>query len=525
MNYCVYSENQWIYPDSSLTGKKEVQLHAPRNSDVCFQVLTDLEVEEGEKISVRMNHLSGKLSVYQLLSAHVGENSAATVLTTLDYESVKHFVTRKAPFDVYDITRPVENGQLCAGRVALWLRLDVERGAVPGSYEGSISLLVGKEEVAIPVLLKVYETIMPSLWDSSFHMVNWIYYEELAKQHQVELGSEAYREVLTAYLKNQLDMRNDYLMIPSGVPVRDANGKVIDFDFTHAALVGNLALEMGFKKIMGGFVARFKKWDEAEQWLLWDRQVGVTELEGYRQLKLYFTKAWECVQKNQWEENYMQCLVDEPQFPNSLSYRALSGICRSLMPGVKINDPVETTDIYGALDVWVVKQSIYEKYYVTYRKLQDLGEELWIYTCGFPGGFTMNRVIDLPLTVSRLPLWLCYHYQCPGFLHWGYHMHNEEVEKETCYRPEDGKTIQYPAGNSFVVYPALDGQKKPWYSVRGHLQRLGAYDYELFCMLGQRFAFEKADEWVVKVCRGFDDYDSSAELLEQVRNEVLELLG
>ena len=58
----------------------------------------------------------------------------------------------------------------------------------------------------------------------------------------------------------------------------------------------------------------------------------------------------------------MQCLVDEPQFPNSLSYRALSGIARSRMPGVKIHDPVETTEIGGAIDVWAVKQAVYEKY-------------------------------------------------------------------------------------------------------------------------------------------------------------------
>ncbi|NLV74385.1 MAG: DUF4091 domain-containing protein [Chloroflexi bacterium] len=525
MNYCVYSENEWIYPDSSPAGKSEIQLYAPRNSDVCFQVLADLEVQEGETITVRMNHLTGYLAVYQLLPAHVGENSGAKILTTFDYESVKHFVTRKAPFDVYDITKPVENGQLYAGRAAFYFRIDVEKDAVPESYEGSLSLRIGKKEIEIPVTLKVYETVLPDLKDSSFHMINWIYYKELAKQHQVEFGSEAFREVLTAYLENQLDMRNDYLMIPSGVPVRDAEGKVIDFDFTHAAFVGNLAMEMGFKKILGGFVARFEQWDEAEQWLLWDRQVGVTTLEGYRQLKLYFTKAWKCVQENQWEAHYMQCLVDEPQFPNSLSYRALSGICRSLMLGVKINDPVESTEIYGALDVWVVKQTIFEEYYDTYRELQDMGEELWIYTCGFPAGSTMNRVIDLPLTVSRLTLWLCYHYQCPGFLHWGYHMHNEELEKETCYLPGNDKTIRYPAGNSFVVYPALDGERKPWYSVRGHLQRLGAYDYELFRMLGEKYSFEKADELIKKVCRGFDEYDSSAELLDRVRQEALELLG
>ena len=219
----------------------------------------------------------------------------------------------------------------------------------------------------------------------------------------------------------------------------------------------------------------------------------------------------------------MQCLVDEPQFPNSLAYRALSGICRSCMPGVKVNDPVETTDIAGAIDVWVVKQAVYEKYLDTYRALQDMGEEMWLYTCGFPGGATMNRIIDLPLTVSRLPMWLCYHYKCQGFLHWGYNKHNAKIEKETCFLA--GKISRYPAGNSFVVYPALSGAAEPWYSVRGHAQRRGACDYELFMMLEQKYSYEEADALIQKVCQSFDEYDASAALFDEVRHELLELLG
>jgi hypothetical protein len=221
----------------------------------------------------------------------------------------------------------------------------------------------------------------------------------------------------------------------------------------------------------------------------------------------------------------MQCLVDEPQFPNSLSYRALSGIARSRMPGVKIHDPVETTEIGGALDVWAVKQAVYEKYIDTYRALQDIGEEIWLYTCGFPAGKTMNRILDLPLTVSRLPMWLCYLYDAKGFLHWGYHLHNPEGARETCYSIGNG--LAYPPGNSFCVYNGYDfdpEDKRPYYAVRGHLQRLGAYDYELFYLLGQRDR-NMACEIIRSVCTSFDDYDPTAEALDIARQRLLSLLG
>lgn len=151
--------------------------------------------------------------------------------------------------------------------------------------------------------------------------------------------------------------------------------------------------------------------------------------------------------------------------------------------------------------------------------LRDMGEEMWLYTCGFPAGATMNRIIDLPLSASRLPMWMCYQYGALGFLHWGYHLHNAEVEGETCYRT--GKEEEkYPAGNSFVVYP---GDGKPDYGIRGHLQRLGAYDYELLHMLGEcdrAYALSLIEQ----LCRTFDDYTADAALIERVRRALLDAL-
>ncbi len=244
---------------------------------------------------------------------------------------------------------------------------NVSNDAPVGVHECELTVNIGVETLKVPISIKVYNVCVPALAESEFHMVNWIYYDRLAKDHKVELCSDEYMKILDRYLENQIDMRNDYLMIPSGKPVRDHEGIVIDFDFTHAELVGNRALKHGFKYIMGGFVARFKVWDDPDHMLLWDRDVTVTSIEGYRQLRIYFTRAYECILRNGWEDQYMQCLVDEPQFPNSLAYRALSGICRKCIPGVVINDPVESSDLAGAVDIWVVKQAVFEKYIEDYK--------------------------------------------------------------------------------------------------------------------------------------------------------------
>ena len=175
-------------------------------------------------------------------------------------------------------------------------------------------------------------------------------------------------------------------------------------------------------------------------------------------------------------------------------------------------------DIAGALDVWVVKQAFYEKHIAEYRQLQDLGEEFWVYTCGFPSGKTMNRILDLPLNASRLPMWMCCKYGFTGFLHWGYHCHNKEERNATCYKVRDKK---FPAGNAHVVYIGEDG---PVYSVRGHLQRKGAQDNELLNILGKKDK-QRALDIIETVCRTFDDYETEAFVIDNARHELLEALG
>jgi hypothetical protein len=127
-------------------------------------------------------------------------------------------------------------------------------------------------------------------------------------------------------------------------------------------------------------------------------------------------------------------------------------------------------------------------------------------------------VIDLPLVASRLPMWMCYKYGCPRFLHWGYHWHNAEERNDTCYKVRDRR---FPAGNAHVVYLA---DKGPIYGVRGHSQRTGAQDFELLRMLGERDS-AAALAIVERVCRTFDDYSPEASDLDAARRALLEALG
>lgn len=498
----VYGENTWLYPDEEPSGQSITELYLARGGHTGIQIYTTVHGAEARLETVLPEGVIAQW--YQMRPVMVERNSAPDILTTLNYDEVKDYVTRRAPFEVYDLMEEIENPSHAAlkdGRVVLFVRLAAAADAKPTQATARFLLTVDGQFTAIELPLFVTHACVPPACESSFSVNNWLDYAEIEQYYHAEAGSERYRELLDAYLRSLLELRSNHLKLPSGKPVLDENGKVVDFDFTACEAVARRALELGFQYIYGGFVARFRVWNEEEQYLLWDRDVGVTSMEGYRQLKIYFTRLWDLVTTNGWQNQWIQCLVDEPQFPNSMSYRALSGICRKCMPGVTINDPVESTDLQGATDVWCVKQAVFDKYRDDFKYLQKLGEHITVYTCGYPAGKWMNRATDLPLLAGRLAFWRCVQEGFEGFLHWGYNAYaHVDPLRHNCY--PCGEDNAMPPGNGFIVYP---GENGPLYTLRAQVQLFGAEDAELL----RQLSAEKAQELCGKVCRSFEEYDPS----------------
>ena len=510
----VYGENTWLYPDKEPSGQGITELYIARGGHAGIQIYTTVHGREARLETVLPEGVIAQW--YQMRPVSVERNSAPDTLTTLNYDEVKDYVTRRAPFEVYDLMEEIEDPSHAAlkdGRVVLFVRLAASANAKPTQTTVRFMLTVDGQFAAVELPLFVTHACVPPACESSFSVNNWLDYAEIEQYYCADAGSDRYRELLDAYLRNLLELRSNHLKLPSGKPVFDKNGKVVDFDFTECETVARRALELGFQYVYGGFVARFRVWNEEEQYLLWDRDVGVTSMEGYRQLKIYFTRLWDLVTANGWQDRWMQCLVDEPQFPNSMSYRALSGICRKCMPGVTINDPVESTDLQGATDVWCVKQAVFDKYRDEFKYLQQLGERITVYTCGFPAGKWMNRATDLPLLAGRLVFWRCVQEDFEGFLHWGYNAYaHVDPLRHNCY--PCGEDIAMPPGNGFIVYP---GENGPLYTLRAQVQLFGAEDAELL----RQLPAEKARELCDKVCCSFEEYDPSEANFAGVHRELL----
>lgn len=523
-SFSFYPCTEWIYPDTEISKEKHsCSLRLAKNGHTAIQILTDINCTEKTPIKVNFNSNPLEITLSQLKPVCVDENSGRDLYTTLDWETVKDIAVRQAPYWVYDAVAELEDGILEPGRVALFLSVYADPSVTAGEYDINGIVTIGKTTLSLSLHTRVYDFLIPEVQDSRFGAINWLEEKRLAKAYHCEYGSEEFYKIADAYLTNMVELRCTHFMLPSGEPVRDSDGKVIDFDFTVAEKLGQIAVSHGFQHIYGGFLARFKVWTDPVHTLNWDRDIDCGSSEGYRQLRIYFAKWREIIKRNHWENIIMQALVDEPQEPNAYSYRALSAICRQLLPGITIIDPVETPNLLGALDIWVPKQDVYEKKKTEFQEIQSLGQDVWTYTCGFPTSTVMDRVLDKPLIISRLLMWQCFVYGIKGFLHYGYSWFVADDPFGTTCQDFSFTTpnSKLPPGGSFIVYPGE--QYKVLSSMRWHMQRMGSEDVEMLIALSET-DYEKAMELARKVSRSFYDYSTDSDLFEATRKAVMTAL-
>lgn len=522
----IYDIGTWLYPDSlPEPAAQPVPLDVPRNSDVCFQILTDLVLPAGELFTWSCDGAEDglRVQVCELRPVMARYNSGKDYLNALDYEEVKDFVTRKAPYEVFDLVRPVTDGHLQGGRAAFFVRVDAQDSAREGVRKLVLHLQIGAQSADVCADICVHKTRLPSLEQTSFGMIHWLFPEEICVIHGVQRGSEAYYRLWEENMRLLADMRNTFVLLPNPIPVYDENGAVTDFDFSEIDRATELALRAGFPYLCGAAFATWVSWEDTSFYLQWAKTVPVESAEGYRQIRLFCRRTAEYLERFGLEKRYIQSVLDEPQVQSSLSYKALVCTFRSLLPGVRVMEATETPNVAGSCDLWGVKQAIYEKYKDAFQQYQAMGEKLWVYACGFPANRWMNHIIDLPLSATRLGIWQAVRYGISGYLHYGFASVSEGMDHmyETNYlRMKNGEPRYFPPGNGHLVY--VDGAAI-YPSVRFHVQRTSAAEGELLLRLKDRDP-QMCSALIDTVCRSFYDYTADSQPVELARRKLLERL-
>ncbi|MBQ7477514.1 MAG: hypothetical protein IJT01_01240, partial [Selenomonadaceae bacterium] len=116
------------------------------------------------------------------------------------YEDVAHFVTREAPFDVYDALRPLSDGLTKPGRLAFFLLLHVAPDAPSGDSLCVLTLKAGPHAVTLPLTLRVSAAVVPPLEKARLGMVNWLSLDDIEQSHRVSRTSDAFWEIVANYI-------------------------------------------------------------------------------------------------------------------------------------------------------------------------------------------------------------------------------------------------------------------------------------------------------------------------------------
>ncbi|MDQ6421860.1 DUF4091 domain-containing protein [Paenibacillus sp. LHD-117] len=519
---------EWLYPDLEPAGEEggNIVLEAASGTYAGCQLWWD-GVTAGTKVewmfqsgaSSEDGSLLECCSLYELRSVRVEENTGPDY-STVPVGTDAPYTTRPAPFRVYDALKPIGSSFLTGPEgMALYVCWHIPEMIRPGTHTGALRLTIGSDNISIPVRIGVHGAVVPSA--GSLSVTNWFSLSNIAKWHGLELWSEPFWEMTAKYGEAMRRARQTHFLVGMELTdIRRSDEGRYEFGFAKAERLIRMFLKLGFTRIEGGHLAGRNGWDDLRFVLSYDRSVMATGPEGAAFLSQYL-KAWRTfLDSNGWLALTAQHIADEPIAESAEDYRVLSGIFRKWMPGVPLIDAVIHPELDGALDIWVPTNRDFERHMADYERLRDYGDEVWFYTCWNPGGYYLNRFLDLPLLKTRYLHWGNYLYGLNGYLHWGFNYCLKGQDPFESNNPMlapgvHGKRV--PAGDTHIVYPGDDG---PWLSMRLEAMRMGVEDYELLRMAAARKP-DLADEIVGSCMTSFAEVELSISHFKQAYRRLL----
>ena len=516
MKYGVFSCNEWLYPDTDVNGgKKKIELSAAKNSFANVQILLN-DVKQDMEIGWKSENLA-KPEINRLIPIFAELNTGDDE----DGFTVKNgtpapYATRQAPFWVYDAFEPIKNIEANEETVALYLRWNT-KNINDGDYNGILT--IGDTEISVS--LRVYNVAVPH--DETLRLTNWICVEDMANFHGVELWSDEHWEMVKKYGEVMRECRQTDFYLPHTLVEHQLVDGVYQFDFSKFEKLAKLYFNLGFSHIeIAPYIYR-------ENWHYIDfvckingEVVNVLSDEGLKFLNEYHTALYAFLKKNGWVEKAVLHIADEPHEKCADSYNRIAKMVKEIIPDIPLIEAVEHPAI-SAIDIYVPKNNGYIAHISEYEQKRNEGYDLWYYTCCFPGGNYLNRVLDFEVIRTRYLHWANKLYNFKGYLHWGFNIYNVvgnpfEIRATIL---DDLDAIPLPCGDTHIVYPKGD---KVLHSVRLEMMRSGVEDYELLCMLDKKDN-EKYKAVIAGVITSFTKYEKDINVFEKAYKNLLESLS
>lgn len=537
MNCSLRDSLEWLYPDSTIAGAPITSLgcDVPAGGVADVNVLiTDIVPDK----PLRFSSDAPGGEFFRLIDVPVERNTGPDAFAERDGGPLNEFVTRRAPFRVFDAMEPLTGDSLTpaniepltgerltpdAATVALRFRLRVGYDAPSGEHRIAIRVSQGGEEARLAFSVRVFDAGLPPVGRDSFPYTNWISYSAIAERHGIEPWSEAYFAMVGRYARLMAYGRQNMFLLPLSVLFAAKEGRPV-LDVVRLERLVRLFTDAGLHFIEGGhFGARTNG-----EWTCPTFSTSVvkepaTSAAGGEVIASMGRQLMDAIRRNGWGDRWIQHVADEPIPENAVDYRIFTGMVRRYMPGVPIMDATQDPDMAGAVDAWCPLVNHYESARDKFAAAKARGDDVWYYTCCNPGGRFMNRLLDNELLRPLFLGWGGALYGLDGFLHWGL---NHCAEGQDPFRQSvvpnwGGGTNSLPAGDTHIVYPGRDG---PWPSARLEAMRQGFEDRDLLERLRAKDP-ARVEPLIRAIVRGFADYTPDVPLYRRTRRELIGLLS
>ncbi len=525
-----------LFPDSVVAARpcRRVEVNVARNGTAAVHVLIN-EAPVGAPLKLAVSEKGRVVRTaqwFELQDVPVEENTGLVgfsthtrVLNVFPHTGKRNapnpYVIRQAPFRTFDIMQPVR-GVVCpeASTIALRLHLPMAAPVKPGMRVFTLEIASGNTKYQLELHVRVHSPVIPSAGKDTLAYTNWFGFPHIATHHKLKLWSEPYWRMLRRYADLMKRGRQNCVLVYNNDLFRmTRQGPVLDRG--RLRRIVKIFTDAGIHYIEGSWVAGRKEWTAPTFQAALSKEPATTPA-GYATIEAICRQLGEEIAANGWGDRWLQHVADEPIPPCAADYRVLCGIVRKLMPGIRIMDAIQDPTLVGSVDMWCPQVQEYEHDRKAYEAVRAQGDKVWCYTCCFPGGPWLNRLLDQELLRPALIGWGVALYKLDGFLHWGLNWWQKDVREVTSPPRPKGKpkANRLPPGDTHIIYP---GSRGPLSSLRFEAHREGFEDHELLRRLQERNP-RAAQDVLRKVIRGFGDYTKDIRRFRAARRALLEAL-
>lgn len=518
-----------LYPDTNEISKFEKKWSADfiSSSKVTAHLLVKMPPNANFTLTAHVGKQQLPNTAFsQLLAVPVEQNTGVDSRTEMYKGEVNPNVIRRAPFQIFEVIQPLK-GKCLEGTDSY----QAFRFVLPEKYVNSPDVTVqfklhsDARSYRGEFKPRLYDVAIPSSSESGFFYTNWMNLSKLEYHHGVDRWTDNWYEMLEKYARLMAHGRQNAILIPP--ELLTYQNQTIALDQERLGRFIELFQKYGFRYFEAPHLMNRGPEDD---WGDPELKVALTGRRyhgenGKKDVAQIMTLFRNFAVKHNLVSNWLQHVSDEPTAANAKNYGEVAAQVKQIFPEVKIMEATNDRDnLVGSIDIWCPIINDFQENEEFFRKREQSGEQILVYTCLVPGGKWLNRTLDMEKLRQVYFGWGAAFYNTNGYLHWGLNQYHANPYAKSVVKhpsPAAGANNYLPAGDTHIIYPGSDG---PLSSLRFEAHRVGIEDYELLRLLKRKdtAAFHRL---MSTLFRSYTDYNTDLQEYRNVKKEMLQLLA